>query len=238
MNSSSIQFLNDSNFSVDTSGILHVSIPGFSLVLFYSTQCPHCKDMMEAVKRMPTIINGCSFGVINLDQNKGVIQKCAKSQLKLKYVPYLVFFASGVPYMVYNGPTDENEIKRFIVQVSDAYVKEFESNSTPSAPAQSQMNQQQGRQNIRGNGMGGNGTGGNGTGGNGMGGNGMGGNGMGGNGMGGKGMGGTRPQTHGSAKPNLDLACSLDDMACLEHSIKKYSGCYVSMEEAYVNNIS
>jgi hypothetical protein len=217
MNSSSIQFLNDSNFSVDSGGTLHVSISGFSLILFYSTQCPHCKEMMEAVKRMPNIINGCSFGVINLDQNKGVIQKCAKSQLQLKYVPFLVFFASGVPYMVYNGPTVESEIKRFIVQVSDAYVKEFQNSGVPSAPAQSQMTQQQGR---------------------------PGGGGMGGSmppaagrGQPGGGMPSSRPQGGGSAKANLDLACSLDDMACLEHSVKKYSGCYVSMQEAYTNKI-
>ena len=222
MNSSAIQFLNDSNFSVDSSGTLRVSISGFSLILFYSTQCPHCKEMMEAVKRMPNIINGCSFGVINLDQNKGVIQKCAKSQLQLKYVPFLVFFASGVPYMVYNGPTDESEIKRFIVQVSDAYVKEFQTPTPPSA--QSQMTQH--------------GRPGGGTGNGGMGGTGNGGMG----GTGGRSQTGmpssSRPQAGGSSvKQNLDLACSLDDMACLEHSVKKYSGCYVSMQEAYTNKI-
>ena len=211
----SIQFLKDSNFTVDHSGILNVNITGYSLILFYSTQCPHCKEMMEAVKHMPQIINGCSFGIINLDENKGVIQKCAKSQLKLKYVPFLVFFANGVPYMVYNGPTDENEIKRFIVQVSDAYVKEFQT-TMPAAP--SQMTQH-GRP-------------------------GQGGSAMGGRGMGGAGINqGDRSQTgmqssrSQAAKPNLDLACSLDDMACLEHSVKKYSGCYVSMQDAYTNKI-
>lgn len=238
--SSSIQFLKDSDFSVDQSGILNVNISsfnsGYSLILFYSTQCPHCKEMLEAVRRMPSIINGCSFGVINLDHNKGIIQKCAKSQLQLKYVPFLVFFASGVPYMVYNGPTEENEIKRFIIQVSEAYHKEYQ-NAMPPTPPQNQMNQQQGRA------SGGIMTGNQGQqpGGGGMGGirsqpgnGGMGG--MGGSrGQAGGGMPSSRPA--GGAKPNLDLACSLDDMACLEHSVKKYSGCYVSMQEAYTNKI-
>ena len=141
--------------------------------------------------------------------------------------------------MVYNGPTDESEIKRFIVQVSDAYVKEFQTTMPPTAP--NQMTQH-GRPGQGGRGMGGEGMGGRGMGGEGMGGRGMGGRGMGGEGMApvGRSQSGipsTRPQAGGSTKPNLDLACSLDDMACLEHSVKKYSGCYVSMQEAYTNKI-
>lgn len=188
-----IQFLNDSNFSVDSDNTLLVNIPNFSLVLFYSTRCPHCKQMIEVIKKMPTLINGCTFGMINLDENRGVVQKAKNSTLDLKFVPFLVFFANSVPYMVYNGPTLDTEIKRFVVQVSEQYVTEFESSSNRTMlPNTKSINT-------------------------------------------------TVAKAKTSATKTVaksDLACNIDDRACIEHSLKKYSGCYVSMKDAYVSNIN
>ena len=187
--SSPILFLNETNFTVSNEKSLNVNIPNFSLVLFYSTRCPHCKQMIEVIKRMPTLINGCTFAMVNLDESRGVVQKAKLSTLELKFVPFLVFYASGVPYMVYNGPTIDTEIKRFVVQVSEQYVNEFQATNNKTYLNSGATNSQQttkGRANV----------------------------------------------------VKSDLGCSLDDRACIEHSLKRYSGCYVSMKDAYVSNIN
>lgn len=189
--SSPILFLNETNFSVSGDKSLTVNIPNFSLVLFYSTRCPHCKQMIEVIKRMPTLINGCTFAMVNLDENRGVVQKAKQSSLELKFVPFLVFYASGIPYMVYNGPTIDTEIKRFVVQVSEQYVSEFQANN------KTYLN------------------------------------------SGGSSLNNLQQSTKGRANVvKSDLGCSLDDRACLEHSLKRYTGCYVSMKDAYVSNIN
>ena len=46
--------------------ILCTSIPGFSLILYYSTQCPHCQTLIPIFKKLPGSINGCQFGIINI----------------------------------------------------------------------------------------------------------------------------------------------------------------------------
>jgi thioredoxin-like negative regulator of GroEL len=188
--SSPILFLNETNFTVNSEKSLTVNIPNFSLVLFYSTRCPHCKQMIEVIKRMPTLINGCTFAMVNLDESRGVVQKAKLSTLELKFVPFLVFYASGIPYMVYNGPTVDTEIKRFVVQVSEQYVNEFQANNNNKTYLNSS---------------------------------------------------GTNSQQTTKGRANVvksDLGCSLDDRACIEHSLKRYSGCYVSMKDAYVSNIN
>lgn len=185
--SSPIQFLNEMNFSVNGEKALTINIPNFALVLFYSTRCPHCKQMIEVIKKMPTLINGCTFAMLNLDDNRGVVQKAKQSTLELKFVPYLVFYASGIPYMVYNGPTIDTEIKRFVVQVSEQYVSEFQSTNNKTYLNSTNSNQ-------------------------------------------------STTKSRASVVKS-DLGCSLDDKACLEHSLKRYTGCYVSMKDAYVSNI-
>lgn len=190
--SSPILFLNETNFTVNGEKSLTVNIPNFSLVLFYSTRCPHCKQMIEVIKRMPTLINGCTFAMVNLDENRAVVQKAKQSTLELKFVPFLVFYASGTPYMVYNGPTVDSEIKRFVVQVSEQYVSEYQATNNKTYLNSS-------------------------------------------------GSSSNNLQQSSKARANVvksDLGCSLDDRACLEHSLKRYTGCYVSMKDAYVSNIN
>lgn len=124
----SIRFMKTSNFSVDSNKSLTSSIKdGYSLVLFHSTRCPHCGTARNILARLNETVVGCEFGMINLDENKGIIQTAAKSNLKIEYVPLFVFFANGTAYMMYAGPLDEGNIRQFIEQVAQAYADEYTS---------------------------------------------------------------------------------------------------------------
>lgn len=115
-------FLNSQDFMVSqgTKGnILCNKIPGFSLILFYSTQCNFCQELIPIFKRLPGTINNCQFGMINVSQNKDCVRMSKNTIAPLKYVPYIVLYINGRPFMVYKGPPQPSEIKRFVIDVAN-----------------------------------------------------------------------------------------------------------------------
>ena len=118
---SGLLFLSNDDFFISkgTKGnILCNSIQGFSLILFYSTQCPHCQQLIPIFKKLPGTIGGCQFGMINVSTNKSCIKISKETIAPITYVPYLCLYINGKPFMQYKGPYDINEIKRFVLEVA------------------------------------------------------------------------------------------------------------------------
>lgn len=118
---SGLLFLTSEDFEVNkgTKGnILCNSIQGFSLILFYSTQCEHCQNLIPIFKQLPGSIGGCQFGMINVSHNKKCIILSRDTISPITVVPYIILYMNGRPYMRYQGPHDKNEIIKFIVEVS------------------------------------------------------------------------------------------------------------------------
>jgi hypothetical protein len=119
---SGLLFLSSDDFSVvkgNKGNILCHSIPGFSLILFYSTQCVHCQNLIPLFKKLPGTIGGCQFGMINVSSNKQCVQMSKDTISPISYVPYIVLYIQGKPFMRYNGPHDAEEIKRFVIEVAN-----------------------------------------------------------------------------------------------------------------------
>ena len=119
---SGLLFLSSEDFSVvkgNKGNILCHSIPGFSLILFYSTQCVHCQNLIPLFKKLPGTIGGCQFGMINVSSNKQCVQMSKDTIAPISYVPYIVLYIQGKPFMRYNGPHDAEEIKRFVIEVAN-----------------------------------------------------------------------------------------------------------------------
>lgn len=118
---SGLLFLGNDDFTLmkGTKGnILCSSIPGYSLILFYSTQCPHCQKLIPIFKKLPGSIGGCQFGMINVSTNKNCIRLSNDTIAPITYVPYIVLYINGRPFMRYLGPHDANELKKFIIEVA------------------------------------------------------------------------------------------------------------------------
>ena len=119
---SGLLFLSSEDFSVtkgNKGNILCHGIPGFSLILFYSTQCVHCKNLIPIFKKLPGTIGGCQFGMINVSSNRQCVQMSKDTIAPISYVPYIVLYVQGKPFMRYNGPHDAEEIKRFVIEVAN-----------------------------------------------------------------------------------------------------------------------
>lgn len=118
---SGLLFLTSDDFQLQRGSkgnILCTNIQGFSLVLFYSTQCSHCQTLIPIFKRLPGSVGGCQFGMINVSHNRQCVMASRETIAPIKEVPYIVLYVNGKPYMRYQGPHDAREIGRFIVEVS------------------------------------------------------------------------------------------------------------------------
>lgn len=119
---SGLLFLNSEDFTISkgTKGnILCTAIPGFSLVLFYSNQCPHCAKLLPTFKRLPGTIGGCQFGMLNVSSNKMCVKMSKNTIVPIQYVPLIILYVNGRPFMKYSGEHEENDIKRFILEVAE-----------------------------------------------------------------------------------------------------------------------
>lgn len=122
---SGLLFLEHEDFGVgqgEDGPILCNKIRGLSLILFYSTQCTHCQKFIPLFKKLPGSISGCQFGMINVTQNKPVVLMSRQTIAPITYVPLIILYFHGKPYMIYNGPYDENEVKRFVVEVAKSLI--------------------------------------------------------------------------------------------------------------------
>lgn len=118
---SGLLFLTSDDFNTQRGAkgpIMCTNIQGFSLVLFYSTQCEHCQSLIPIFKRLPGSVGGCQFGMINVSHNKQCVMMSRQTIAPIKEVPYILLYINGKPYMRYRGPHDPREIGRFIVEVS------------------------------------------------------------------------------------------------------------------------
>ena len=103
---------------------LHTRIPGVSLVLFYSKSCSFCQTLIPIFKNLPSKVNGVHFAMANISADGGRLQKMSEAtQSKFTYVPLLVLYVNGVPYMEYKGPKTLENMAKFVFEVSQKLEK-------------------------------------------------------------------------------------------------------------------
>jgi len=118
---SGLLFLTSDDFGLNKGvrgNIMCNTIQGFSLVLFYSTQCDHCKELIPIFKQLPGTVGGCQFGMINVSNNRKCVIMSRDTIAPIQVVPYIILYINGKPYMRYQGPHVKGEISRFVVEVS------------------------------------------------------------------------------------------------------------------------
>ena len=118
---SGLLFLSQDDFFLSKGAkgnLLCTSIPGLSLILFYSPQCEHCQNFIPLFKKICGTVGGCQFGMINVGANKNLIKMSKETIAPITFVPYILLSFNGRGLMVYRGPADMNEVRRFIIEVA------------------------------------------------------------------------------------------------------------------------
>lgn len=86
---------------------------GISVVLFYSSKCEHCLKLIPIFKKLPGHINGVQFALSLVTPEIAMVSK--KTISPIQYVPLIILFVNGRPFVIYDGPFSEHEIKSFII---------------------------------------------------------------------------------------------------------------------------
>lgn len=141
---SALLFLSNENFGIrkeQGESVLCNNIKGFSLILFYSTQCKFCKDLIPVFKKLPGTIGGCTFGMINVSNNKQCVNMSLQTKAPIKYVPFIVLYVDGRPLVQYDGKHTISDIRQFVLDTAKQFrlkrnfTKSFTTSEKPKIPA-------------------------------------------------------------------------------------------------------
>ena len=68
-------------------------------------------------------MGGCTFAMVNVSQNKGIINKSQATKIPIKYVPLILLHIDGKPFMRYDGPHKFQDLKRFVIEIAQKVSK-------------------------------------------------------------------------------------------------------------------
>lgn len=114
-------YLTESDFTLiegKGSSVLINQLKGLSLILFYSTQCEHCHTVLPIFKNLPGTLTGCQFGIVNIGTNQKIIEIAKKSNTPLTYVPFILLYYNGKPFMSYDDKHDIDLLRKFVIDAS------------------------------------------------------------------------------------------------------------------------
>jgi thiol-disulfide isomerase/thioredoxin len=97
--------------------LLCSNVQGISLLLYYTSSCPHCKRLFPIFKSLSKKINQCRFALINLDTYPTVAEASHQTLAPITAVPYVALYVNGKPFVKYTSSFDEDTLGRFVASV-------------------------------------------------------------------------------------------------------------------------
>lgn len=126
---------------------LTYDVKGLTLVLFYSNQCVYCDHLIKKFKQLPHLVNGCQFAIANVSQHPDIPERSAQTMAAITYVPDLILYVNGSPYIRYDGKHDVDPIRNFILEVHKKVATQVNfHNQRPPPQQHAQTHQQQQQQ--------------------------------------------------------------------------------------------
>ena len=115
-------------------------IPGLSLVMFYGKKCKNCAVVLPEFRKLPEIMSGCEFGIIDIVAHSAIYTRSLDSDLPITNVPFMLLFYNGKPYMQYRHIMTARNIHQFLIDVSKQIPATIPSKQTRSAKRPSARN--------------------------------------------------------------------------------------------------
>lgn len=102
---------------------LHGNVAGFTAVLYYTNDCQYCEEFLHVFRKLSAEIHGCQFCMVNMTKNSDLVEKTKGTIAPITFVPDLIFYVNGIPYMRYEGDGKETNIRQFILDMSERFPK-------------------------------------------------------------------------------------------------------------------
>ena len=133
---SSLFFFTSRDFYLNRDGYMGLGIQGVTFVLFYSNECVYCRNFIPAIRALPENIQGCFIGMINVSQNKNIIEMSRHSTTPITFVPLMLLYYNGIPIQRYEGPPSVEKIRDFIIDTYSqlTFVSKDKRKSKPPQP--------------------------------------------------------------------------------------------------------
>ena len=89
------------------------------VVLFYKNEenRQHSNEFIRVFEEIEKTDVECKFGIINVDEYPEQLALAANTKTPIHYVPYVVIYVHGRPYMSYAGKIDSVELVKLITYV-------------------------------------------------------------------------------------------------------------------------
>jgi thiol-disulfide isomerase/thioredoxin len=100
-----------------------------TLLLFYSIQCPYCKDMLQTFRNILQNVSGINIGILNINkpENKSVLMESKYTEnTKIEYVPYVLLFYNGKAIARYDDDADISNLLQFINDTTQNMKQSFD----------------------------------------------------------------------------------------------------------------
>lgn len=94
--------------------VLCNGIKGLSLCLFWSPNCQICKNIEPMYRRLPQTINNCKFCLLNINENQSIIALAKETIAPIEFVPYIVFYVNGRPFLQFDDQCVIEKIINFV----------------------------------------------------------------------------------------------------------------------------
>lgn len=120
-----LEYLAPNDFYITQQNDLANKIAGFSLVFFSSAKCKYCVDAYPAFAQLSNQVQGCTFAMMNIDQEKKrIVDMAHTTNNQLTYVPCIMFYVNGVPYSEFhtnenNPQTNLERLKAFLIETTN-----------------------------------------------------------------------------------------------------------------------
>jgi thioredoxin-like negative regulator of GroEL len=95
-------------------------VPVIGVVMYTWHNCTHCTELEPIMKKMPSMVPSMSFYVVDIGENSTPTQMSADTILPLTYVPQIIVYINGRPFMRFSGTRNESSLRQFLAQVQHA----------------------------------------------------------------------------------------------------------------------
>jgi hypothetical protein len=87
-----------------------------SLILFYSTACPHCEPVKHIFEKLPNELGGCEIGMIDIGVHKSVVGMSSHTDTPITYTPRIAVYRDGMEFAIYEGGHSTDGIITFVIE--------------------------------------------------------------------------------------------------------------------------
>lgn len=94
--------------------ILCTGIKGMALTMFWSPGCEICKSVLSIFQQLPQVVNGVKFCLLNINENQQVLAMAKSTIAPIEYVPYIVMYVNGKPFLQFDDEPTGQKLIQFI----------------------------------------------------------------------------------------------------------------------------